>query len=102
RADELQIQHVAQLDVVNELAAPAQETVIFLPRQCFADPAPAIRSRAQVASLFDAANIASTQRRLQTINQLLHILLSERLQQTACHGSQASENLRLALPGNFR
>src|SRR5260370_29487680 len=54
-AHELQIQHVVQLDVVDELAAAAEEPVVLLPRQLLADPTSAIGSRAHVTSLLESS-----------------------------------------------
>src|SRR5260370_8465794 len=52
---ELQIQQVVQLDVVDELAAAAEEPVVLLPRQLLADPTSAIGSRAHVTSLLESS-----------------------------------------------
>src|SRR6266550_2936651 len=46
-------------------------------------------------------NCKSLQRRLQPINQLLHILFTQRLQQSARDRHKSSKNLRLALPEHF-
>ncbi len=38
----VQIEHVVKLEVVNELAASAHETIVFLARKLLADPAAAL------------------------------------------------------------
>src|SRR5579863_650363 len=45
--------------------------------------------------------ISSSQRGLQSINQLLNLFFSQRLKQPTSHGRQPTEDLRLALPSHF-
>src|SRR5271168_4873968 len=42
--------------------------------------------------------ISSSQRRLQSVDQLLNLLLTQRLQQTTRHRRQTAEDLRFTLP----
>src|SRR4029077_7044424 len=53
-AHKLQVQHVAQLDVVDELAAPPQQAAVFLAWQAFADPVAVFASRAHRCFLLGA------------------------------------------------
>src|SRR6266550_7795588 len=49
----------------------------------------------------DSKNRASLQRSLQPINQLLHILFTQRLQQSPSDRHKPSKDLRLPLPDDF-
>ena len=96
RAHEAQVEHIAQLDVVGKLAPTAQQAVLFLARKWLAYPG----FRAVTASIALTA-LSSSQCRLQSVNQLLDLFLSQRLEQAARHRRQAAKDLGLALPGHF-
>src|SRR3989449_6831617 len=57
---------------------------------------------AALKSLHSKTVASLTKGCLQAVNQLLHILPSERLEQPTCNGCQTSENLRFALPRDLR
>src|SRR5260370_8082333 len=96
RAHKLQIQHAEELDVVDELAAAAKKSIILLPRQPLADPTSAIGFSAQVTTLLNRPSLLLTKGRLQTVNHLLHVLLSDRLEPPP--GTRGNPPLHFPLP----
>src|ERR1700676_824260 len=53
------------------------------------------------AAVLTANLLPLAQGRLQTVDQLLHILFAQRLEQSSGDGSEAAKNLRFALPDDF-
>src|SRR5579864_3958576 len=51
--------------------------------------------------LIALTGFSSSQGRLQSINQFLHLFSPQRLQQAASHGGQTAEDLRFTLPSYF-
>ena len=109
RTHESQVEHLAQLDVVGKLAPAAQQAILFLARKRFADPVFLVSFGPQLVLLNRASSRSDSRGRLcsrehissmlsATIDQLLHILLAQRLEQAAGYRRQSAEDLGFTLP----